>query len=321
MAVQPGTVLQIINTVQAELGLPVSATVIGNADLTTTQLFAFLNLTLEELRDYSDEGWKALQFEFNLIVNAAVTTTGDVALNSAIITNIPSTAALSANYWAVSGPGIPQAARILSVDSATQITMTMACTGTEVGAALVFGQDTYAMPTDFRKYTNKTWWDRTNQWELLGPDSAQVDQWHRSGIVATGPRRHFRNIGPYANTYRLWPPPMTLTEPIQLVYEYITINTVRVHGSTSVFSATIANDDDTFLLDARALALGIKWRFWEQKGFNWVSKRKEYDDWVDRLMGRDGGAETLSLVQRNNNMYLSPADIQDTNFPGPGNTS
>ena len=313
------TVLQIINQCQMELGLPVSATVFANTDPTTVQLLALLQLANEELRDYSDEGWKALQMEYNLVVAVPVITTGDVGLNSPVITNIPSTAGISANYWAVSGSNIPQGARILSIDSLTQITMDMEATAAETTAPLVFAQDTYPMPVDFRKYTNRTWWDRTNRWELLGPDSAQLDQWHRSGIVATGPRRHFRNIGPFLNTYRLWPPPAEIIEPIQAVFEYISLNSVRVLGSYTLFAQYFANDGDIPILDDRALVMSIKWRFWEQKGMNYISKRDEYDTWVDRVMARDGGAKTLSLTQRVDPLFISSFNVQDGFFPGPGN--
>lgn len=312
------TVLQIINTCQQELGLPQSATVIGNADLSTVQLFAFLQLANEELRDYSDEGWKALQFEFNLVVNTPIVTTGDTTEGSAIVTNIPSTAGLAANFWTVTGENIAQAARIVSVDSLTQVTMNMVATDTNIGETLTFSQDTYAMPSDFRKYTNATWWDRTNFWQLLGPDSAQQAQFQLSGIVSRGPRTHFRNIGPYANTYRLWPPPSTLTEPIQPVFEYISNNTVRVNGSFTNFAQFFANDADVPILDDRALILSVKWRFWEQKGMNWLAKRDEYDTYVDRLMARDGGAQTLSLCGAGGRLMISPLDVQDTDFPGPG---
>ncbi len=44
------TLLQIVNAAQAELGLPQSATVVGNSDATTQQMFALANRALDELR-------------------------------------------------------------------------------------------------------------------------------------------------------------------------------------------------------------------------------------------------------------------------------
>ncbi len=321
MAQAQRTVLQMINQVQQELGLPVSLSIFGNTDPTTVQMLALLQLANEELRDVNEDGWVVTQTEFNLVVNPPVITVGSTGLNSAVITGIPSTAGLSAQYWAVSGPYIPQAARILSVDSPTQITMTMEATGPFVGGEIVFAQDTYAMPPDLRYMQNNTWWDRTNRWQLLGPDSPQLDQWHRSGVVATGPRRHFRQLGPLANNYRIWPPPAEIVEPLQLVYEYISLYTVATGGSQTAFTEQFTTDSDQPLLDARALMMSLKWRFWEQKGLNWTMKKEEYDRFVERLMARDGASNTLSLVPRATPYYLSPLNIQDGFFPGPGNSN
>lgn len=311
----PKNLLQIIQTAQAELGLPQTTTVIGNTDVTTAQMLAFANAVLDDLRAVNSKGWTAQQFEYNLVVNAPTITTGDTTNNSSIITNIPSTAGILANFFTVNGADIPAAARVVSVDSAAQVTMSMRATATAVGIPLTFSQDTYAIPSDFSHYQNNTWWDRTNFWELLGPDSPQLDQWHRSGIFTTGPRRHFRQIGPYANTFRLWPQPTEITNPLQIVFEYISLNAVKNLAGTA-FTRYFALDTDIPLLDDRAVTMGIKFKFWQQKGFNWAGLRSDYDTWVDQLIARDGGAEKLNLVRQPNNFtLLSPSNVQDGNFP------
>lgn len=311
------TLLQIIQQVQREFALPVATSVIDNtADLTTQQMLAFAQAELEEL-GRKDHDWTNLTFEYNLVVNPPLNTTGDTANNSPVITNIPDTSTLSANYFAVAGDNIPVGARIKSVDGPNQVTLTMNATGALTGASLIFAQDMYPEPTDFDHFINQTWWDRTNRWQLLGPMSPQVDQWHLSGVVATGPRRFFRQIGPFPNSYRIWPPPAELVNPLQLVFEYQTINRVRVHGATNTFAFLFANDDDIPLLDDRLIIAGIKWRFWEQKGFNWLSKRKEYDDMVERFIARDGGAPKLSLVRQPTSILISPLNVQDGFWPGP----
>ena len=313
------TLLQIINAAQQELGLPTSSTttVIGNTDPTTVQLLALAQLELDELRRYHN--WTKLHNEYNLIVNVPLVTTGDCTQNSAVITNIPSTATLSAGYFTVSGSGIPVASRILSVDSATQVTLTMENTvATATSVDLTFSQDTYPEPSDFDHFENRTWWDRTNRWELLGPDSPQMDQWHRSGIVVTGPRRHFRQLGMLANNYRIWPPPSEIANPLQLAFEYISNYAVYLAGSQTSFSQFWTNDTDTPILDDRAIIMGIKWRFWAQKGMNYGNMRMDYDNYVDRLVARDGGAPTLSMVRHNRSIFISNANVQDGFFPGEG---
>src|SRR5260221_167727 len=198
--------LGIVNAVQNELGLPQSMSVVGNPDATTTQLLSLANRVVDELRQMNR--WTVQQFEYNIIVSPPVITTGNLTQNSPIITNIGNVTGIAPNSWMCSGNGIPQAARVLSVDSSNQVTLTMEPTGaSQVGADLTFAQDTYPMPHFFDWFNNRTMWDRTNRWELLGPDSPQMDKWHRSGIVATGPRRHFRMVGPSSNQFRLWPQP------------------------------------------------------------------------------------------------------------------
>lgn len=322
MAQPMRTLLQIVNAAQAELGLPQSSTVIGNSDFTTVQMLGLLQLAIEDLRDANPETWTVCNFEFNLVVNPPITLTGNATLNSAVITGLsPNTTGLAAQYWAVSGPNVPQGARILSVDSPTQVTLTMEVTGAITSGSFVFAQDTYAMPSDFRHFINDTWWDRTNRWQLIGPDSPQLDQWHRSGVVATGPRRHFRDIGPLANSYRLWPPPAEIVNPLQLVFEYCSNNMISLAGSQTNFGKVWAADTDQPLLDDRALIMALKWRFWEQKGLNYASKRDEYDRFVERLIARDGGSSVLGLVPKSWPYYLTPLNVQDGFFPGPSGNS
>lgn len=135
--------------------------------------------------------------------------------------------------------------------------------------------------------------------------------------MATGPRRFFRQIGPYANNYRIWPPPAELTDPLQLVFEYISNAPIRVAAGSSTFLQYWTADTNIPVLDDRAIIMGIKWRFWEQKGLNWLSKRKEYDDYVSRLISRDGGNTKLSLVNNAPSIYITPQNVQDGYFPGP----
>jgi hypothetical protein len=386
------TLLQIINNVQNELGLTAATTVVGNTDLTTTQMLALSNRILDEMRRMHPTGWSAMMNEFNVQVGTPIITTGTVALNSRVITGIPSTAGLTANNWQISAANTPIAARILSVDSATQITMNMSATAAATNTPISFSNDTYDYPPDYDWTQNRTQWDRTNRWELLGPDSAQMDQWHRSGIVATGPRRHWRRIGPGIQKFRIWPPPAEIANPLQLVFEYLSINAVqtaasstavfvgsiagrtltvtsitsgnigvgqtlsgsgvtagtiidaggaiegftgnggigtyRVDFSQTVSSTTItssgstyaqyfANDTDVPLLDDAAIIMGIKYKFWEIKGFNFTNMKNEFIDYIDTLIGRDEGAATLQLAKRYTSNLLNTNQIQDGAWPGP----
>lgn len=92
------------------------------------------------------------------LVSAGVATTGagvryvvlagDVASGSPIITNISSTAALRAGMRA-SGTGLPNTARVLSVDSGTQVTLTVNATATNAGVSITWAD---VVTIDGREY-------------------------------------------------------------------------------------------------------------------------------------------------------------------------
>jgi len=67
-----------------------------------------------------------------------VSSSGNTTLGSNIISGIPSTAPFQVG-WAVTGTGIPSGALIQSVDSATEIHISVAATATNTGVALKFG--------------------------------------------------------------------------------------------------------------------------------------------------------------------------------------
>lgn len=305
--------LQIIQAITGELGLVQPAVIVGATDLQTLQLYSLVNREGDNLKRMHD--WTQLQSLFTLNVGAPVVTIGDVTLGSPVIQNIPTTAGLTAETFVVSGSQIPVAARILTIDSPTQITMDMVATGTVVGTALTFAKDTYPESTDFDRFINGTAWDRTNRWALIGPDSPQLDEYHRSGIVTTGPRRHFRQVGNLiAGTYRLWPPPQTVDTPFQIAWEYISLNWVRnIAGN---LQASMTADTDVPILDSQAIILGGKWRFLQAKGIpTATSMQTEYLDYVSQLIARDGGAPTLTMSRRYTPYLLNAFNVQDANFP------
>jgi hypothetical protein len=304
--------LEIVQTVCAEIGLQQPTAVVSSVDVSVIQLWKLVNREGNELRKAND--WTALDTEFDIAVSQPTVTTGNTHENSPIISGIPDTAGLAAGLWQVSADSVPGAARILSVDSATQITMTMNATAASTGGTVTFAKDTYAAPSDFDHYINRTWWDRTNRWELIGPDSPQRAEWQLSGIIPTGPRRHFRNIGPSQNNYRIWPPPGTLDTPIQLAFEYISKNwVINIDGT---YQSSMTADTDQSVLDDQAIILGVKWRWAQIKQFDYAPMQQEYNDYVERMIARDGGAKTLSLSPRPYPLLIGPGNVPDGNWPG-----
>lgn len=307
------TLLEIVQTTCNELGLNAPDTVVGNTDLQVKQLLALLNRDGNEL--YRSHDWTCLQGEHIINVEVPIITTGNVVSGSQVISGIPSTAGIEAGAYAVSGSGIPAAQRVISVDSATQVTCEMQNTGTYSGSALTFARDTYTIPSDFDRYISHTWWDRTNHWMLVGPQSPQFDQWQRSGIVTTGPRRRWRQIGVSPTVYRLWPVPSSQDTQAALVFEYINNGWVE-HEDSETFGNSFTSDTDLPLISDQALILGAKWRLWQIKGFSYAALQQEYIDFVNREKARDGGMPDLNMNSGRRGYLLTTANVQDGFYPG-----
>lgn len=309
--------LTIVQTACEELGLVSPTTLEGTTDLQLIQLKALTNRDCTQL--YRGYDWTDLQLEHIINIEAATVTTGDVTEGSAVITNIPSTAGIDDTY-AVSGEGQPQAQRVAEVLSATSVRCEMQSTSTAVGTSITFGKDTYDIPEDFDRFIGQTWWDRTNRWRLIGPDSPQMDQLLRSGIFVTGPRRRFRQVGRRPAAYRIWPPPFAggAPAPGALVWEYISKNWVEKIDGT--FSDKMTANTDVCLLDDQITIMGVKWRFWQIKGFEYAAMQQEYIDAVNAKFASDGGIPDLYLNRRSGPYLLTDANVVDGNYPGPGNS-
>jgi hypothetical protein len=85
------------------------------------------------------------------------TRTGNTTSGSAVITGIsPNTTGLRPGIG-VSGSGIPAGARILTVDSATQITLDLNATATATGVTLTFGAGAPTAANDLAVFEGRVW--------------------------------------------------------------------------------------------------------------------------------------------------------------------
>jgi hypothetical protein len=313
----PTTLLQIGQAVVNELGLPPLTSIAGNQNTTARQVLALVNRSGDEI--YQSHPWIVSQDQHIVEIGDPIITTGDVVAGSGIISNIPSTAGIVANQWAVTGNSVQQSSRVIEVIDANTVEMDMYATETVVGGEMIFAKDTYAVPDAFKWFADRTMWDRTNHWELIGPMSPQADQWERSGIVTVGPRKRWRQIGTEPTNWRLWPPPTASgSYPATLVFEYNSKYWASSAGG--VRQQWLVVDTDYPVIDAQAIILSTKWRLWQQKGFEYGAMQAEANDYISRLAARDGGSPDLSLSKlRDRAWLLGPQNIQDGNFPGPGN--
>ena len=299
------TLLQLIQQASAEMGLTIPTQVVGNTDTQVTQMLYLINSVGNELR--REYPWEALNIPYRFTTQFLITT-GDVLQNSAVVTNIPSTTGLSA-YYMLAGTGINQDTYILSVDSSTQVTLTQAASATSIGATLNFGQTIYPLPSDFDRQIDRTHYDKSKRWEMLGPETAQQWEFLKSSYISTGPRLRYRFIG---GNFQIWP---NVTTNEYLGYEYVSNGWVN---QTTTPQSSFTADTDTCIFPDRLMVLGLKLRFFEVKGFDSTAYYRDFYQQLNIAKSNDGGSMTLSMAPKMSSVLIGFENIPDGSIYGQG---
>lgn len=304
------TLLQLIQQATGELGLAAPNSVAGNTAQDTIQQLALLNSVGYELvrapADHPEFNWQALTTEYRFTTQW-VQQTGNVTAGSPVVTNIPSTTGIVSGTYMVTGSGVNQDTYVLSVDSANQVTLTQAAAAGGTGVLLTYAQTKYAFPPDYQRIVDRTQWDKSKHWEMLGPESPQQWQWLKSGYIATGPRIRWRILG---NAFQIWP---AVSTSEYLGFEYVSKYWV-IDGNTGQPKGSFTNDSDTCLFDDRLMVAGLKLKYFGIKGFETQLLQDDYDSIISALMGAEQGAPMLSMAPRLSQVLLGPENIPDSNY-------
>ena len=315
------SILSMIQTVCAEVGIPIPNAAMTSGDPQIVQMVALAQREGRELASFAvkDACWSVLQKQY-LFTTQFITLAGcTLTLNSGVVL-VPSTTGLSVGM-ACTGPlgsGLAPSATVLSIDSPTQVTIDQAATASGAALSLTFSQIAYPFPADYDHSINQTAWDRQYRWQMLGPLTPQEWQVLKSGIVPTGPRRRFRIQG---NQFLLDPPP---TSNNVLVSEYIS-NGFCVPAGTLVspqaaaFQTAWRLDGDVGVLSEDLMTLGIKWRWLRAKGFAYDEEFKTYSEARERAASRDGGGARSLVLNRQfiSSPLITSAQIPDAGFGVP----
>jgi hypothetical protein len=299
------TLLQNIQDVCLELGIPSPNTVVNNSDESVQQLRALMNRIGDTLTTEND--WQGLikEYRFQTVYYQY---TGDVALNATQLTGMSSISGLTSDFM-VMGNGIMQDTFVTSATGST-VNININATGAYTGQTYTFGQVNYAMPSDYQRMVNKTQYNKSNRWSVIGPKDAQEWQWLKASYVTTGPRMRFRIAG---NKFVVWPMP---TAQVILGFEYQSGSwVVAADGS---YKTRFSADTDTSIFPDRLLVLGTKLKYFQIKGFDTTSLQADFAREVSKFKAQDAGADTLSLAPKYPNILLTQNNLPDTGF---GNTT
>lgn len=298
------SMLSLMQSVRGELGLSVPTAVVSSQDTDIVTTLYLMNAAGQELVNAKTGApWNALNLEYRFSTLYS-TLSGVVSNGSAVVTGISSTAGLDTTYMAV-GTGIPQDTYIKSVDSATQVTLSQPCTvsGTET---INFCKTMYTMPSDYKALVDRTMWDKSRHWEMLGPEDGQQWQWLKSGYIATGPRIRYRIMGGF---YQIFPP-VTTTE--LLGFEYVSNGWAT--SATGTRQAKFLADTDTCIYSDRLIILATKLKFFQLKGFDTSAIAADLSRELQIEISNDTSSPTLSFAPKPSQVLIGYENIPDSGY-------
>jgi hypothetical protein len=299
------TMVELIQECTKELGIPTPSTVAGNNSQDVVQLLALMNACGYELLRRAD--WRELTRQYTFYTEAT-TATGNWVNGVAAITGLASTAGLDTTYQ-VQGVGIPNATYVTSV-GATSVTLNYQTTETVVGGQVIFQKVKYGLPPDYVSTVNRTHWDKSKRWEMLGPESPQQWEWLLSGYISTGPRIRWRLLGKY---FQIWP---GMNGGELLGFEYRSKAWAEAADGTPQNSFT--NDNDTCIYPDRLMVLGTKLKYFEAKGFDTTALYRDYLMEFETAVAQDTAAANLSFAPRPGTVLIGYDNIPDSGY-GTGN--
>jgi hypothetical protein len=299
------TLLSNIQDVCLELGLPVPNAVATSNDEATLQLLALMNRVGSLLT--TETNWQFLAKEYRFQTQY-YQYTGNSTLNSQTLTSMSSITGLTSDFMVI-GDGVMQDTFVTNAVGNT-VSISIPAIGTTTGSAYTFGQVNYAMPSDYERIVNKTQYNKSNRWSIIGPKDAQEWQWLKASYVTTGPRMRFRIIG---NKFSIWPAP---SAKLVLGFEYQS-NAWAVDSSGNT-KQKLSADDDTSLFPDKLLVLGTKLKYFEIKGFDTTALQNDFNRELSKFMAQNSGADTVSLAPKYPDILLTQNNIPDTGY---GNVS
>ena len=296
--------LTMVQQTAAELNLAVPTYVIGNQSQDVQQILALMNgAGYDLLKEYD---WQALQVQYRFYTQSltanATTVNGSTTLTFEAGTDLSNVT----SQWQLSGYNIPQDTYVVSANNSTKVVvMSQFATGSGV-ESVVCAQTAYDLPDDFETITNRTMWDKSKHWEMLGSEDAQQWQWLKSGYISTGPRVRWRILD---NQFCIWP---IMNTQEYLGWEYRSKGWARAADNTVKNSFTA--DSDTTVLDDRIMVLLTKMKYWGIKGFDTTVVAQDYQRYLSVAKANDKGAPNLSFSPQASRVLIGYANIPDTGY-------
>ena len=295
------TLLQLVQQATGEMGLTQPTQVVGNTAADVVQIYALMNSVGYEIQ--RDHNWEALDKEYRFYT-VYTTLTCTLVEDSVNVTTVESTTGLS-NLYIVTGTGINQDTYVNTVTGANSLTLSQAATQTGV-FTLYFSQAKYPLPSDWDRQIDRTHYDKSKRWEMLGPTDAQQWQFLKSSYISTGPRIRYRILGGY---FQVWP---AMNTDEYLGFEYMSNQWAT--SATGVTQTSFLADSDTCIFPDRLMVTALKKKYFEIKGFDSTAFTRDYLQQLSFAKANDSGSATLSFAPVPGSILIGFENIPDANY-------
>ena len=295
------TLLQLVQQATGEMGLNQPTQVVGNSSSDVIQLYSLINSVGYEVQ--RDHNWEALDKEYRFYT-VYTTLTCTLVEDSVNVTTVESTTGLS-NLYIVTGTGINQDTYVNTVTGAHSLTLSQAATQTGV-FTLYFSQAKYPLPSDWDRQIDRTHYDKSKRWEMLGPTDAQQWQFLKSSYISTGPRIRYRILGGY---FQVWP---AMNTDEYLGFEYMSNQWAT--SSAGVTQSSFLADSDTCIFPDRLMVTALKKKYFEIKGFDSTAFTRDYLQQLSFAKANDSGSATLSFAPVPGSILIGFENIPDANY-------
>ena len=295
------TLLQLVQQATGEMGLNQPTQVVGNSSSDVIQLYSLINSVGYEVQ--RDHNWEALDKEYRFYT-VYTTLTCTLVEDSVNVTTVESTTGLS-NLYIVTGTGINQDTYVNTVTGAHSLTLSQAATTSGV-YTLYFSQAKYPLPSDWDRQVDRTHYDKSKRWEMLGPTDAQQWQFLKSSYISTGPRIRYRILGGY---FQVWP---AMNTDEYLGFEYMSNQWAT--SSTGVTQSSFLADSDTCIFPDRLMVTALKKKYFEIKGFDSTAFTRDYLQQLSFAKANDSGSATLSFAPTPGAILIGFENIPDANY-------
>jgi hypothetical protein len=296
--------LSLVQQTAAELNLAVPSFVVGNTSQDVTQILALMNgAGYDLLKEFE---WQALQVQYRFYTQSL--TADATSVDGSYNLTFDGGTDLSAvtDQWQLSGYNIPQDTYVVTANNTTKVVvMSQMATGSGV-QSVVCAQVAYDLPSDFETITDRTQWDKSKHWEMLGPEDPQQWQWLKSGYISTGPRVRWRILD---GQFQIWP---IMNTQEYLGWEYRSNAWAR--SSTGTPQQQFLADSDTTVFDDRIMVLYTKLKYFQTKSFDTTALQQDYQRYLSIAKANDKGAPNLSFAPYPSKVLIGYANIPDTGY-------